>query len=98
MNWFTSEPTTDFHLFVDNESAIKVADQPLPTKKTKHYNLRWHLVKEDRVKNIAFCPTDFNRADALTKPIPKPLMVYHVRHRSHFKFTEDSEGVYYLPV
>eukprot|EP00452_MALV-II_sp_L67-6_P000341 gene342-141_t len=55
-------------IFVDSKSALAVADNPLPTKKSKHLAIRYHLVKE-HVSSLCYVPTDVNKADPLTKPL-----------------------------
>jgi len=55
-------------IFVDSKSALAVADCPLPTKKSKHLAIRYHLVKE-HVSSLCYVPTDVNKADPLTKPL-----------------------------
>ena len=74
LEWFSNNGQLP-NLFCDNQSSITVAKSELPTKKTKHFLLRWHLVK-DYAKDIAFVPTGINAADPLTKPMMNPLLVH----------------------
>lgn len=66
-------------IFSDNQSALKVAESTLPTKKSKHMLLRFHEVK-DHVRSLCFVPTGINRADPLTKPLTsdKYVGLFHV--------------------
>ena len=61
----------DLTLWVDNEAAIKSAVAPEPTKKTRHYVLRYMKVREfekpELNRFIRFCRTDLQKADSLTK-------------------------------
>ena len=74
LDWFDENydrPT----IFGDNQSSITVAKTKLPTKKTKHMLLRFHLVRE-YADDICYCPTGANMADPLTKPMQKLLMFF----------------------
>jgi hypothetical protein len=77
-------------LFTDNQSAIAVARATLPTKKTKHFLLRWHELR-DHADLIAYCPTELNNADPLTKPMQKPMMVFHTP--SHEPVSDTAQGL-----
>jgi len=55
--------------FVDNQSALALSKQTLTGKKSKHINLRYHVVR-DYFRRMCYVPTDANRADPLTKPLP----------------------------
>ena len=46
-----------------------IALKRLP-KKSKHFMLRLHLVREN-CRSLCFVPTDQNRADGLTKPLAR---------------------------
>lgn len=65
------EPTT---IYVDNESAIKLAYNPEHHNRTKHIDVRFHftrsLVEEKKIE-ICHVPTDKQAADILTKPLMK---------------------------
>lgn len=66
-NWFLEEKELPL-VFCDNQSALKISQNSLPTKKSKHYMLRLMLVREN-YKSLAYVPTDKNRADPLTKGV-----------------------------
>ena len=60
-----------YHLPVflcDSSSALHVAKAEDATRKTKHYDLRWHSVK-DWAKSFVYVNTETNLADPLTKPM-----------------------------
>ena len=77
-------------LFTDNRSAIEVARSELPTKKTKHFLLRFHEVKE-HLDRIAYVPTDENKADPLTKPMRNPSLCFFAQARE--SLPEDRDGM-----
>ena len=74
LSWLDSQHEDPIY-FGDNQSSIAVANTTLPTKKTKHMLLRFHMVRQF-AQDIAYCPTELNMADPLTKPMPEPLMFY----------------------
>ena len=55
-------------IFNDNQSALKVSESSLPTKKSKHFYLRMHAVRE-YFNDLCYISTDLNLADPLTKPV-----------------------------
>jgi hypothetical protein len=55
-------------LFCDNKSWIAVANSSLPTKKSRHYNIRLSRLRE-LSSSIQFVPTDYNKADPFTKAL-----------------------------
>lgn len=55
-------------LFCDNKSAIAVAASSLPTKRSRHYNIRLSRLRE-LSSSIQFVPTDYNKADPFTKAL-----------------------------
>ncbi|CAF4808934.1 unnamed protein product [Pieris macdunnoughi] len=61
-------------LFVDNQSAIKLAKNHEFHKRTKHIEVRYHYIGkelEDGRLNIQHVPGDQQLADILTKPLPR---------------------------
>ncbi len=67
LDWFIENkelPT----IFSDNQSALAVAGSSVPTKKSKHFMLRYMLVR-DHFKSLCYVPTDINQADPLTKTV-----------------------------
>ena len=59
-------PTPPFKLWVDNKSAIVVAQSDQTRPKSRHYALRYLRVR-DASDQIEFVPTDLQKADSLTK-------------------------------
>ena len=65
----------NFHCNVheDNQSCIKMAQSDKFTPRTKHIALKYHhfrrYVKRGEI-SILYCPTDEQKADILTKPLP----------------------------
>ena len=53
-------------MFGDNQSSLALSRSSVTNKRSKHMDLRFHMVRE-HAKDLAFCPTDLNRADPLTK-------------------------------
>jgi len=69
LSWMLEEEQLPFVMFVDNMSTIKVSQQVIPTKKSKHFALRYMKVKE-HCDQLAHVPTGDNKSDPLTKPLP----------------------------
>ena len=66
-------------MFCDNKSTISIASSPKVSKKLKHVNIAYHLLKqvvEEGYINMKYVPSKDNMADFLTKPIP------HDKHRA----------------
>ena len=59
----------------DNQAAISCAQDPIPRLKSRHIDVRYHLVRnaveEGQIK-ISYVSTDDNTADVMTKALPKP--------------------------
>ena len=69
-------------IFVDNNSAIDLANNPEYHSRTKHIDVEYHFIREkveNKEVNIVYCPTDDMIADLLTKPLSK------VRHQKLVK-------------
>jgi hypothetical protein len=59
-------------LLCDNESAIRLADNPVEHSRTKHIDIRHHFLRDHQQKgDIDACPisTDHQLADIFTKPL-----------------------------
>jgi hypothetical protein len=67
LDWFVEDGSLPL-IFCDNQSALNLSKSSLVTKKSKHMNLRYHIVR-DFARDLCYCPTDVNRADPLTKPL-----------------------------
>jgi hypothetical protein len=81
--WFKSmlseigidQPTVTIH--EDNESCIKLANNPQEFKRTRHIQVKYHfirsLVREGKIK-LEFCPTKDQLADIFTKGVNGPRL------------------------
>ena len=61
-------------LYIDNESAVKLAVNPVFHSRTKHIDVRYHFIRdmvEKKQIEPARVDTKDNIADSLTKPVPK---------------------------
>ncbi len=64
-------------IYEDNQAAIKLAANPTHHQRTKHIDVRYHflrdLVGDDRI-TLQYIESKLMLADALTKPLPRPLL------------------------
>jgi hypothetical protein len=59
-------------LLCDNESAIRMADNPVEHSHTKHIDIRYHFLRDHQQKGdikIAYVNTQNQLADIFTKPL-----------------------------
>ena len=59
-------------LWCDNESAIKIAENPVQHSKTKHIEIRHHFIRDHVAKGnieLLHVNTDNQLADIFTKPL-----------------------------
>jgi hypothetical protein len=59
-------------LLCDNESAIRMADNPIEHSRTKHIDIRYHFPRDHQQKGhieIAYVNTQNQLADIFTKPL-----------------------------
>ena len=66
-----SPPTT---ICVDNQGAMKLADNPQLHNRTKHNDIRYHFVHDTLAAGeitLRYLPTADMVADGLTKPLPR---------------------------
>jgi hypothetical protein len=59
-------------LLCDNESAIRMADNPVERSRTKHIDIRYHFLRDHQQKGdieIAYVNTQNQLADIFTKPL-----------------------------
>jgi len=66
LNWFIDGDSKLPLIFADNQSAMAISRSELLTKKSKHFALRYLLVREN-FKSFGFCPSHLNLADQFTK-------------------------------
>jgi hypothetical protein len=63
---------TKVPLLYDNESAIRMADNPLEHSRTKHIAIRYHFLRDHQQRGdieIAYVSTKEQLADIFTKPL-----------------------------
>jgi hypothetical protein len=59
-------------LLCDNESAIRMADNPVEHSRTKHIDIRYHFLRDHQQRGdieIAYVSTKEQLADIFTKPL-----------------------------
>jgi hypothetical protein len=59
-------------LLCDNESAIRIADNPVEHSRTKHIDIRYHFLRDHQQRGdieIAYVSTKDQLADIFTKPL-----------------------------
>ena len=66
LDWYLEQGRQLPLVFGDNQSSLALSRSSVTNKRSKHMDLRFHMVRE-HAKDLAFCPTDLNRADPLTK-------------------------------
>ena len=65
------------HVFEDNEAARFLSENPATTERSKHIRLRWHYLRQcvrDGTIRLMRVDTKSNAADALTKPVSRPVL------------------------
>jgi hypothetical protein len=65
---------TKIPLFCDNESAIKLANNPISHSRTKHIDVQHHFLRDHKAKGdikIHHVSTEKQLADIFTKPLDK---------------------------
>jgi hypothetical protein len=73
---------TKVPLLCDNESAIRMADNPVEHSRTKHIAIRYHFLRDHQQKGdieIAYINTKEQLADIFTKP-PDEQTFNKLRH------------------
>jgi hypothetical protein len=71
------EPIT---IFGDNQGALAIASNPQYHKRTKHFDIKNHFIREkikDKSIDIEYCPTADMTADVFTKPLPRDKFSKH---------------------
>ena len=67
-------------VYEDNEGAIKLADNPLSTARTRHIDVRHHFLREKVDKKeicVQHVESERQHADVLTKPLPRRSFRIH---------------------
>jgi hypothetical protein len=70
-------PTT---LYEDNKSAIHIVQNGNDKGRTKHMDVRYHLIRDlvkNKTINVTYMPTESMTADILTKPLDSKLFLTH---------------------
>ena len=75
-------------IFVDNDAAISVTDNPLSSGRTKHIDVRFHFIRElvrSKTILVKYVPSSEQRADVLTKPLTGALFKAHTDFLMNFR-------------
>ena len=82
---FLSQLSKDMHIdvqtvivFVDNQSAIALAKNPVNHQRSKHIDIRYHFIRAEVLnKNVElkYVPTEINIADMYTKPLNRKRLL-----------------------
>ena len=87
-------------LFVDNQSAIKLAENPKFHKRTKHIDIIYHYSRQainDNLVSIVYIPTKEQLADFLTKNLPNPQHKYLLK-KANISNNIDNPGYIYKDI
>ena len=81
-NLLKSIGVRDLHteLYLDNQSAIKLAKNPVFHQRTKHIDVRFHKIREwieERRFELKYVPTKEMAADFLTKVVTPKVFEYN---------------------
>ena len=61
-------------MYVDNQGAIALANNPVHHKTSRHIDVRYHYVRleiQNEAVSLTYVPTDNNVADVFTKPVTR---------------------------
>lgn len=79
-NFASGRSTLQPEVYVDNQGSIKMAKNDASGNRTKHIDIKYHLVRdllnEGKFK-LSYCPSNDMVADILTKPLAKVLFQKH---------------------
>ena len=67
-------------VFVGNDGAISLANNPLSSARTKHIDMRFHFIREltgSKTISVEYVPTKEQRADILTKALTCTIFKEH---------------------
>lgn len=76
---FLNHKTVSAHIFIDNQSTIKLIQNQMNTKASKHIAIKYHYIKDiinKRIVSISYVPTDENISDIFTKALPANKHLY----------------------
>ena len=80
-------------IFEDNQSAIKLANNPENNRRLKHLDIRFFFIKEKidlGLVNIVYIKTEEQIADMFTKPLPKVKLV---KFRNELNLVEGKQSI-----
>ena len=69
-------------IFEDNDGAVKLAENPICTNRTKHIDVRYHFIREkveDGTVRVVHVESRKQTADGLTKNLPQESFAWHRR-------------------
>lgn len=70
----TGHEISSIKLYIDNQSAISIANNTNVSKRSKHMDVKYHYIRQE-VQNqhitTEYCPTDSMIADIFTKPLSR---------------------------
>lgn len=67
-------------IFEDNQSCIKIAEEPREHKRMKHIDIKYCFIRDEIANGtikIIYKPTDQQTADIMTKGLGKNLFMKH---------------------
>lgn len=70
-------PTT---IYIDNQSTIKIAEEPRNHRKMKHVDVKYHFIREsikNQEVNLEYKPTRDQTADIMTKALGRSCFEKH---------------------
>lgn len=68
------QSTTATTLYEDNQGCIGMIGSDKPSPRTKHIDIKYHMLRDLReqgIIDVKYCPTEAMWADMITKPLPK---------------------------
>ena len=71
---FSGDKVNTVDIFVDNQSAIALAKNPVLHQRTKHIDIKYHFIRVEVQKGyilLKYIPSEQNLADMFTKPITR---------------------------
>ena len=72
-------PGTTIAVYEDNQGAIALIENPVHHQRTKHIDIRYHLIREQVIiycTYVEYLQTDLMVADCLTKPVGRIKLEY----------------------
>lgn len=76
---FLNHKIVSSHIFIDNQSTIKLIQNQVNTKASKHIAIKYHYIKDiinKKIVSISYVPTDENISDIFTKALPANRHLY----------------------